>query len=65
MAKINGINMNGLAFGSGAYTKRRCVDNSEIYISSKLSKLYKQAVADCFVNSKLDSIRKFTQSNES
>ncbi|MBE7706532.1 MAG: hypothetical protein E7Z91_04750 [Cyanobacteria bacterium SIG30] len=58
--KIRAINSNILSFGYNLQTKRSCRDNSEMYISSKLSKLYEQAVADRFINSKLDSIRKFT-----
>ena len=61
MARINGVKLNKLSFGSGIQTKRQCLDNSEIYISSKLSRLYQQAVADCFVGEKLNSIKKFTQ----
>lgn len=60
MARINGItSINLPGFGNNLYTKRQTSDNSEIYISSKLSKIYQQTVADCFVASKLNSIRQF------
>lgn len=49
-----------LNFGSNLYAKREVSDNSEIYITSKLDKLSRQTIADCFVASKLDSLRKFT-----
>ncbi len=61
MARINSIKLNAFSFGNCIQTKRQCIDNSEIYISSKLSRLYQQAVADCFVGQKLNSIKKFTQ----
>ena len=61
MARIQSITTNRIAFGASVYnTKRQNIDNSESYVQSKLSKLYDQAIADCFVNSKLESIRKFT-----
>lgn len=61
MTRIQGITTGKVSFGGSLYnTKRRNMDNSETYVLSKLAKLYDQAVADCFVSSKLESIRKFT-----
>lgn len=46
MSKINGINLNSAAgLGLNLYTKRNYEDNSEMYIASKLDKLYKQAIS--------------------
>lgn len=63
MTKISGVNL--LNFGSNLYAKREVSDNSEIYITSKLNKLSRQTIADCFVASKLDSLRKFTSRDKS
>lgn len=61
MARINGITAAGkIAFGASLYNTKRHMDNSETYVQSKLTRLYNQALADCFANSKLESIRKFT-----
>lgn len=61
MSKIQSITTNRIAFGGQLYnTKRQNMDNSESYVQSKLAKLYDQAIADYFVSSKLESIRKFT-----
>ena len=60
MARINSIKLINYSFsGNDLQTKRQCLDNSDIYISSKLSKLYQQAIADSFVKSKTTSIKKF------
>lgn len=65
MARITGVNSAGLtSFGNNLYSKRQTGDNSEIYISSKLSKIYQQTVADCFVASKLNSIREFANKKQ-
>ena len=46
MAGIHGINRNNAAgLGMSLYTKRNYEDNSEMYIASKLDKLYKQAIS--------------------
>ncbi len=56
MTRISGVNP---SFGDNLYAKRQVGDNSEIYISSRLSRLSQQTIADCFVRSKLGSIRNF------
>lgn len=43
MARINKISFN-IANNGLSYTKRSCLDNSEMFISSKLNMLYKQAI---------------------
>lgn len=46
MPRINGINISNVAgLGFSLNTKRNYEDNSEMYIASKLDKLYKQAVS--------------------
>ncbi len=46
MSRINGINRSNTAgLGLSLYTKRNYEDNSEMYIASKLDKLYRQAVS--------------------
>lgn len=65
MVRITGISQAG-SFGSGGslFTRRDQIDNSEMYINSKLSALYQRAIADCFVSTKLNSIKKFTDGNK-
>lgn len=46
MAKINGININNIDGTHSIYTKRTCLDNSEIYITSKLNMLYEKTLMD-------------------
>ncbi len=46
MSRIDGINRNNAgSLGMSLYTKRNYEDNSEMYIASKLDKLYKQAIS--------------------
>lgn len=66
MARINSIGSSiklGLN-GSNIFTKRRAVDNSELYIKSSLNRIYKQTIADCFVKEKLGNIRDFVDGNK-
>ncbi len=58
MTRILGINLPN--FGNSVYVRREPVDHSEIYIDSKLSKLSRQTIADCFQQSNLNSLRQFT-----
>ena len=46
MTRINGINYNIAKDGMNLYTKRTCSDNSEMFITSKLNMLYKQALTN-------------------
>lgn len=60
MVRISGINSLNFGANTNLYTKREKLDNSEMYINSKLSAVYQRTIADCFVASKLNSIRQFT-----
>ena len=46
MARINNINYNIINTNMSLYTKRTCTDNSELFITSKLNMLYRQAVSE-------------------
>ena len=46
MSRINGIESNFINNNMSLYTKRTCSDNSELFITSKLNMLYKQAVTN-------------------
>ena len=44
MNRINGIENSFINGNMRLYTKRTCSDNSELFITSKLNMLYKQAL---------------------
>ena len=46
MTRINGINTSSSNGYLNIYTKRTCLDNSEIYITSKLNMLYEKTISD-------------------
>ena len=46
MSRINNINYNITNNNMSLYTKRTCTDNSELFITSKLNMLYRQAVSE-------------------
>lgn len=45
MAKTNSVNNQDSTSDTSLYTKRTCSDNSELFITSKLNLLYKQALS--------------------
>ncbi|GBF22769.1 hypothetical protein tpqmel_0173 [Candidatus Gastranaerophilus sp. (ex Termes propinquus)] len=64
MVRISGVNLTNFGSNGSLYTKRDQIDNSEIYINSKLAALYERAIAQSFAASRLSSIRKFTDGNK-
>ena len=46
MNRINGIENSYISSNMRLYTKRTCSDNSELFITSKLNMLYKQALTN-------------------
>ena len=63
MAKINGLNFNIASNGMNLYTKRTCSDNSELYITSKLNMLYKQALSSKNQFNSRRNLRKMVEGN--
>jgi|GEM_PF-1420994 len=61
MVRISGINTAG-NFGSAGnlYTKREQIDNSEIYIKSKLAKVYERTLANVAFAGRLKKLEEFT-----
>jgi len=63
MTRINGINFNTIKGDMNLYTKRTCSDNSEMYITSKLNMLYKQALTDRTLYNSRRNLRKMVEDN--
>ena len=63
MAKTNGINTNKIFEYPNIYTKRTCLDNSEIYITSKLNMLYEKTLSDRNMYNSKRMLKKIIQSN--
>ena len=63
MANINGINYSIINDNLSLYTKRTCSDNSELFITSKLNMLYKQAVSKKNSFNSKRNLRKIVEGN--
>ena len=63
MTRINGINYNIAKDGMKLYTNRTCSDNSEIFITSKLNMLYKQALTNKNLYNSRRNLRKMVEGN--
>ncbi len=63
MTRINGINYNIAKDGMNLYTKRTCSDNSEMFITSKLNMLYKQALTNKNLYNSRRNLRKMVEGN--
>ena len=63
MTRINGIGYNIVNNNMSLYTKRTCSDNSELYITSKLNMLYKQALSSRNQYSSRRNLRKMVEGN--
>lgn len=64
MPRINGINSyNITGNGTNLYTKRTCSDNSELYITSKLNMLYKQALSSRNLYNSRRNLKKMIEGN--
>lgn len=69
MQKDNKVKINNIksseSFNSRVYTSKiedkKGINEESLFTSSKLTKLYKQTIANNFVNSKLEAIRKFAK----
>ena len=62
MTRINSIQFNTLA-GNMMYTKRTCSDNSELFITSKLNMLYRQAISSRNQFNSRRNLRKMVEGN--
>ncbi len=63
MARINGISFNIAGNGPNLSSKRGCLDNSELYISSKLNMLYKQALSCGNLQKSRRALKKLVEGN--
>ena len=63
MTRINQVGYNFINDSYSLYTKRTCLDNSEIYITSKLDMLYEQAKSKKDLYSKKRNLRKMVEGN--
>ncbi len=61
--RINQIGYNSINNSLSLYTKRTCLDNSEIYITSKLDMLYEQAKSKKDLYAKKRNLRKMVEGN--
>ena len=62
MTRINSVQFN-IANGSMMYTKRTCSDNSELFITSKLNMLYRQALSSRNQFNSRRNLRKMVEGN--
>lgn len=62
MTRINSIQFN-TATGNMMYTKRTCSDNSELFITSKLNMLYRQALSSRNQFNSRRNLRKMVEGN--
>lgn len=62
MARVNSIGYSVIN-GSSLYTKRTCSDNSEMFITSKLNMLYKQALSNKRQYESRRNLRKMVEGN--
>ncbi|MBR1617303.1 hypothetical protein IJ670_04045 [bacterium] len=63
MAKINQIGYNIINNGMSLYTKRTCLDNSDIYINSKLKRLTDQTMSFKGIHASKKNLRKLIEGN--
>ncbi len=63
MTRINGISINNTNGYPSIYTKRTCLDNSEIYITSKLNMLYEKTMLDRNMFNSKRSLKKMVEGN--
>ena len=63
MAKAKTNNVNSQNSDVNLYTKRTCSDNSELYITSKLNLLYKQALSTKNLYVSRRNLKKMVQVN--
>lgn len=63
MSQINGIGYNLVNNSMSLYTKRTCSDNSELFITSKLNMLYKQALSNRNQYQSKRNLRKMVEGN--
>ena len=63
MIRIDGIKFNISDRNPYLYTKRTCTDNSELYIGSKLNRLYEQAFASKNQFNSKRNLRKLVEGN--
>jgi hypothetical protein len=62
MTRINSIQFNTVN-GNMMYTKRTCSDNSELFITSKLNMLYRQAISSRNQFNSRRNLRKMVEGN--
>ena len=62
MTRVNGISFN-IAGNNMMYTKRTCCDNSELFITSKLNMLYRQALSSRNQFNSKRNLRKMVEGN--
>lgn len=63
MSRINGIENSYINSTMSLYTKRTCSDNSELFITSKLNMLYKQALSNRNQFKSKRNLRKLVEGN--
>lgn len=63
MSHINGIGQSIVNNNMSLYTKRTCSDNSELFITSKLNMLYKQALSSRNQYNSRRNLRKMVEGN--
>jgi len=63
MTRINNTTSSNFLDNMSLYTKRTCSDNSELFITSKLNKLYEQAVTSKNLFNSKRNLRKIIEGN--
>ena len=63
MNRINSIRCTNINNNMSLYTKRTCSDNSELFITSKLNLLYKQALTSRNQYASRRNLRKMVEGN--
>ena len=63
MSHINGVGQSIVNNNMSLYTKRTCSDNSELFITSKLNMLYKQALSSRNQYNSRRNLRKMVEGN--